>query len=164
MGINLTKFHCESETSIKVVKDPIWDKYPDLQPLHLGSVGAPAFDLRAAEEVVVVPRQTTNISIGVAIQMPSDMYMEIFSRSGLGSQGIIEAKGVGVIDSDYRGTLFVTLHNKTDTCFNISIGDRIAQGIFKKKIPVCLDFVNRLDYIVDSTSRGDKGFGSTGIE
>ena len=40
--------------------------------------------------------------------------------------------GAGVIDADYRGTVFVLLFNLSDTDFTVEEGDRVAQLIIEK--------------------------------
>ena len=65
---------------------------------------------------------------------------------------------VGVIDSDYRGEIIITLHNDTDDIQFISPNERIAQLVI---IPyVSSDFID-VDKLSE-TERGNKGFGSTG--
>lgn len=40
--------------------------------------------------------------------------------------------GAGVIDADYRGTVFVLLFNLSDADFTVEEGDRVAQLIIEK--------------------------------
>ena len=64
-----------------------------------------------------------------------------------------------VIDADYRGEVFVALHNDTNDYRYIYNGDRIAQLVFHQCWHV--DEFNQVEEL-DSTERGDGGFGSTG--
>lgn len=64
----------------------------------------------------------------------------------------------GVIDANYRGEVGVILRNMGEQAFEIHEGDRIAQIVFLPYAHMQFEPVNELD----STERGDKGFGSTG--
>jgi len=65
----------------------------------------------------------------------------------------------GLIDSGYRGELKVLLIN-TDPAepFEITRGERIAQLVIQQVAHVVFDEVDELD----SSERGDGGFGHTG--
>lgn len=74
-------------------------------------------------------------------------------------RGLRPANCVGVIDSDYRGEIIVALHNDTEKCETIHSGDRIAQMVIMPYLGVQLNEVEELN----STERGNGGFGSTGV-
>ena len=83
----------------------------------------------------------------------------MFARSSLGlKKGITLPNAVGVIDSDYRGQIFVALTNISDEDYTISVGERIAQLVV---MPVCVANISVVEDLPD-TERGDGGFGSTG--
>lgn len=67
--------------------------------------------------------------------------------------------GAGVIDADYRGPVGVILFNHSDVDFEVKVGDRIAQLILEKIVTPEVMEVEHLD----STARGEGGFGSTGV-
>lgn len=67
--------------------------------------------------------------------------------------------GAGVIDADYRGPVGVILFNHSDVDFEVKVGDRIAQMILEKIVTPDVAEVQDLD----STLRGEGGFGSTGV-
>lgn len=67
--------------------------------------------------------------------------------------------GAGVIDADYRGPVGVILFNHSDVDFEVKRGDRIAQLIIEKIVTPDVLEVESLD----STVRGEGGFGSTGV-
>lgn len=79
-------------------------------------------------------------------------------RSGLTWKHSIDV-GAGVIDADYRGPVGVILFNHSDVDFEVKVGDRVAQLIIEKIITPEVSEV--LD--LDSTVRGEGGFGSTGV-
>ena len=127
------------------------------------TAGSAALDLRAALEggrVVIAPGERAMIPTGIAISPGrSDVVAIIAARSGLGAKkGITLANGIGVIDSDYRGEISVTLLNTSAVDFEVNDGDRIAQLMF---IPVYHASFTLADAL-DETERGEGGFGSTG--
>ena len=90
--------------------------------------------------------------------MPSGCYGRVAPRSGISFEKIHRC-GSRVIDSNYRGEVGVILFNFGSEDLVVNMGDKIAQLIFEKiKTPV----IKEVDSL-DGTSRGDKGFGSTGI-
>ena len=92
----------------------------------------------------------------IRIKLPTGTYGRIAPRSGLAIKFQIDI-GAGVIDEDYRGNVGVILINHSDDDFPVKKGDRIAQLICEKIIYPEIKVVEQ----VDSTKRGNKGFGST---
>ena len=68
----------------------------------------------------------------------------------------------GLIDSDYRGLVYVLLCNHSKKAFTVGTGDRIAQAVFLEKFDVQFTKVNKKEDL-GATKRGDGGFGSTGV-
>lgn len=84
-----------------------------------GSEFAAGADLRACldEPVKIQPAQTVMIPTGLAIELPVGFAGLVYARSGLASkQDLAPANKVGVVDCDYRGELFVALHNHGAAC------------------------------------------------
>ena len=65
---------------------------------------------------------------------------------------------LGVIDSDYRGTIHA-LYDNVWSDHTVLTGDRIAQGIIVPIPKVEFEEVEELS----TTERGEGGFGSTGV-
>jgi dUTP pyrophosphatase len=90
----------------------------------------------------------------------SDLAALVVPRSGLGSKhGIVLGNLVGLIDSDYQGELMVPAWNRSSNDFEINPGDRIAQMII---VPVVQAKFNVVEDF-EETERGEKGFGSSGL-
>ena len=85
-------------------------------------------------------------------------FLLVNSRSGLASNSGVEASNAGVVDVSYRGEIKVKLYNNTDKDVLINKGDRIAQGIVIEIPHVEVVELTELS----ETTRGDKGFGSSG--
>jgi dUTP pyrophosphatase len=135
-----------------------------------GSDYAAGLDLYANSNCTIIkPGSRECVSTGIALEWsnnnesdenPKDFYLRIAPRSGLSFKNGIDVMA-GVIDYDYRGEIKVILLNTSDTDFVISQGDKIAQAILTR--------ITRFDEIVltnvlNGTSRGEGGFGSTGTK
>ena len=68
----------------------------------------------------------------------------------------------GLIDSDYRGLVYVLFVNHSEQTFTIRTGDRLAQAVFLEKFDVKFEKVNNIEQL-GKTKRGNGGFWSTGI-
>lgn len=131
---------------------------------HLATAGAAACDLYALleEPVTLQPGERKPIPTGIAIALPDASAVAVVcARSGLAlKRGLGLANGIGVIDSDYRGEIFVALINNDDKPQMIENGERIGQLMI---LPVIA-----AEYVVaeelDETARGAGGFGSTGTK
>ena len=124
--------------------------------------GAAGADLKAflSGNVVLQPNQRLLIPTGLFFEIPKGYEIQIRSRSGLASKyGVIVLNSPGTIDSDYRGEVKVLLYNSGDEPFKIMNGDRIAQAVIAKVEQAKFLQVETLD----TTERGEGGFGSTGI-
>lgn len=125
-----------------------------------GTPYAAGADLYACEgkDVLVEPHQTVFIHTGIAVAIPDGMVGLIYARSGLASKrSLAPANKVGVIDSDYRGEIIVSLHNHSEVEQIVSDKERIAQLVIAPYYTA--DFV---EDELDDTARGANGFGSTG--
>ncbi|XP_064981155.1 deoxyuridine 5'-triphosphate nucleotidohydrolase-like isoform X1 [Musa acuminata AAA Group] len=116
------------------------------------------YDLSSAAGVLVPARGKALVPTDLSIAIPADTYARIAPRSGLAWKHSIDV-GAGVIDADYRGPIGVILFNHSDVDFEVKPGDRIAQVIIERIMTP--EVVEVLD--LDSTVRGDGGFGSTGV-
>lgn len=124
---------------------------------HPGDAGA---DLRAREDVVLMPGERKLVPTGVAIALPYGFVALIHPRSGLASKhGLTIVNAPGTVDAGYRGEISVTLLN-TDSSQPIELrrGDRIAQMVIQRVEHAQFIPVSELSGSV----RGTGGFGSTG--
>jgi len=129
---------------------------PDAKvPVHATS-GSAGFDLYSLEETFIYPDETKKIRTGICFEIPYGFYVRIEDRSGLAIKGI--HKVGGIIDSDYRGEVFVVLHNTMSSPYKVEKHDRIAQGILTPVSQVGFEEVSELS----ATERGEGGFHSTG--
>ena len=123
--------------------------------------GSAGMDLCACieDKIEINPGDLVKIPTGIAISIPKEYAAFIFPRSGLAvKHGITLANCVGVVDSDYRGEVCVGLCNVGKNSYTVSPDERIAQMIIMKTELLPIVQVSSLD----STARGEGGFGSTG--
>ena len=133
------------------------NKIPEYQ-----TEGASAVDLYANIEdpIILNKNDITLIPTGIYLEIPSGYEAQIRSRSGLSlKHGIFCLNSPGTIDSDYRGEICVILAMFGQKPFTINNGERIAQVVFSSVLRVEFNQVDKLS----TTSRGDGGFGSTGV-
>jgi dUTP pyrophosphatase len=135
----------------------------DLPLPEYKSEGSSGMDIRAAvkEPVQMKPGETCLIPTGLSISVPSGYEAQMRPRSGLAlHHGIGMVNAPGTIDSDYRGEIGIIMINWGNEPFTIRRGDRIAQMIISKVYRAELSEVDTLD----TTYRGQGGFGHTGVE
>lgn len=123
--------------------------------------GSAGYDLTACieEPVLIKHGDIVKVPTGIAVALSSsEAAVMIFARSGLASKhGITLANSVGVVDSDYRGEIFIPLLNHGKD-YEIQPMERIAQMII---MPVEAAQMTVCETLPES-ERGEGGFGSTG--
>lgn len=126
-----------------------------------GSTSAAGYDLYAdiQEAIDVNPHETVMIPTGLAMEIPEGYFATVPARSSVASKrGLRPAQGFPVIDSDYRGQIFIPMHNDSEAVQVIEVAERIAQLVVLPYLSVEFTEVEELD----ETERGEGGFGSTG--
>ena len=109
---------------------------------------------------VIAPLERTLIKTGLYVEMAKGYEIQVRPRSGLAlKKGITVLNSPGTIDADYRGEIGVILINLSKEDFEINSGDRIAQLVVSKHEQPVIEEVDQ----ISSSERGEKGFGSTGV-
>ncbi len=140
---------------VKIVNHSQWPCPSYATPLSAG------MDLKADIQVPIIlqPLQRTLVPTGLFIALPAGYEAQVRPRSGLAAKhGITVLNTPGTIDADYRGEIKVILVNLSDQPFEIAPGERIAQMVIARHEQVEWDPVE----VLDETTRGAGGFGSTG--
>lgn len=127
------------------------------------TLASAGMDLRAnlTQSVILQPMQRTIIKTGLFMELPIGFEAQVRPRSGLAAKkGITVLNAPGTIDADYRGEVGVILINLSNEAFTIENGERIAQMVIAKH--------ERAEWLaveeLSETSRGEGGFGSTGLK
>jgi len=120
-----------------------------------------AYDLYAAEALVIEPLGRAVVGTGVTLGLPPGLAALTMPRSGLAAlHGISIVNAPGLIDPGYRGEVRVILLNTDrEEAFHVAVGDRIAQLLFLPLTEVALTATDELE---ETTERGPLGFGSSG--
>ena len=121
-----------------------------------GTIESMGYDFTNIHGTTIEPHSTNRIRTGLMCTSPKGTYIRIAPRSRLATKGIT-VQG-GVIDPDYRGEIEVILHNSTSEAYNIAPAQKIAQFIFEQAHTPMIVLTEKLD----TTTRANKGFGSTG--
>ena len=142
---------------------PVKKLNPNARLPECGSEYAAGADLYACldQPVTILTGQTVLIATGIGMEIPVGYAGLVYARSGLASKrGLAPANKVGVIDPDYRGEIFVPLHNHSTDPQTVDPGERIAQIIITPYLSVTYQQTDTLS----DTVRGAGGFGSTGVK
>ena len=128
------------------------------------SAGAAGMDLPAAIDadhpLILEPGARALVPTGFRMAIPEGFEGQVRPRSGLAIHfGLTIPNAPGTIDSDYRGEISVPLMNLGQEPFTITRGLRIAQLLIAPVVQAHLQEVETLD----ETTRGEAGFGSTGL-
>ncbi|MEY7998728.1 dUTP diphosphatase [Clostridium sp. Mt-5] len=125
---------------------------------HSGDAG---LDLFSVEETLIRSMERKLVSTGIKIQLPANTEAQVRPRSGLALKyGITLLNSPGTVDEGYRGEIKVLMINFGEKPFLVEKGMKIAQMVVKPVEQVCIEEVDELS----DTERGQKGFGSTGME
>lgn len=125
------------------------------------SKGASGYDLFSVGDYVIHPGKVILVPIGWRFEILQGWEVQIRCRSSFGVKHmVIIPHGLGTIDSDYRGEIYVPLLNLGMADFNISEGDSIAQAIVSRIEYYGSDVFAETDQLSE-TERGEGGFGST---
>lgn len=148
--------HSTDQIPLRVKRLPHGEGLP--LPVY-ATAGAAGMDVVSAEDVVIAPGGRHAVATGLAVAIPHGFEMQVRPRSGLAlKHGITVPNAPGTIDSDYRGEVKVILINHGAEPFAIVRGDRVAQLVVAPLVQGAWMEVAELD----STERGEGGFGSTG--
>ena len=125
---------------------------------HKGDSGV---DVYSAEECTLNPMERKLVATGIRIAVPHGYEAQIRPKSGLAIEhGISHANCIGTIDSSYRGEIKVPMINLSEKPYKVEKGKKIGQMVFAKVEEASFEEVDELD----TTTRNDKGFGSTGLD
>lgn len=127
------------------------------------TIASAGMDLRAniQESITLQPLERALVKTGLFIELPIGFEAQVRPRSGLAfKKGITVLNSPGTVDADYRGEIGVILVNLSNEAFVVENGERIAQLIIAKHERAEWEEVQELS----ETSRGEGGFGSTGVK
>ena len=127
------------------------------------TLASAGMDLRAnlSESITLKPLDRAIVKTGLFIELPIGYEAQVRPRSGLAAKkGITVLNSPGTVDADYRGEIGVILVNLSNEDFVVENGERIAQLVIAKHERAVWIEAEELT----ETSRGEGGFGSTGVK
>lgn len=131
------------------------------QPLLTQSYGDDAgFDLyyTGVTQLRVPVGAVVNVPAGIRIQWPDGVWGLIIGRSSSFQRGLLV--NISVIDPGFRGEMFALVRNQGNHIAVIEPGERIAQIV---PMPLLAPYLVPHLGEVDEGTRGEKGFGSSGL-
>jgi dUTP diphosphatase len=134
----------------------------DLAMPAYATPGAAGLDLLAANERDIELSVGARVAVpcGISLVVPKGYEAQVRPRSGIAlNHGVTVLNSPGTVDSDYRGEVKAILINLGEKPFYITRGMKVAQLVIARHERVNVEEVTELP----STSRGDGGFGSTGL-
>lgn len=143
-----------------MIQLPVINESPYELPAY-ATVSSAGLDLKAVldQAITLRPLERKIIGTGLKIALPEGYEAQVRPRSGLAAKhGLTVLNAPGTIDADYRGEIGVILVNLSNEAVDINPGERIAQLVVAQYTQVNWQAVESLD----STDRGEGGFGSTG--
>jgi dUTP pyrophosphatase len=123
---------------------------------HPGDAG---LDIYSVEDKIIKAGERILVSTGISIEIPEGFVGLVWDKSGLANNFGLKTMG-GVMDAGYRGEYKIVLFNTSKEDYFIKRGSKIAQLLVQPIITAEIEQVQELS----DTSRGQGGFGSTGLE
>ena len=131
--------------------------HPEAKLPVYGHPGDAGLDLFAVADRVIAPGEVYAVPTGIQVAVPTVFVGLIWDKSGISLKGVHRL--AGVVDAGYRGEVQVVMINLGREPFAVKSGMKIAQMLVQ---PVAAMTVVESDSL-DDTSRGQGGFGSTGL-
>ncbi len=128
---------------------------------HYAHEGDAGVDLYSRINYTLKAGERVLIPTGIKMAIPKGYEGQVRPKSGLAlKHGITVLNTPGTIDSPYRGEIGVILINHDKTPYEIKKHEKIAQMVFNEIRYAKFRILNSLN----NTSRGENGFGSTGLK
>lgn len=118
------------------------------------------WDLHTSATTTIAPHTRVDVPTGIEAALPYAFWGHILPRSStLRKHGLQVV--TAVIDSGYRGEMFVQVYNPTNESVTVEAGTRLAQLILHR--------VEKIQWVecppgeLPPGERGNSGFGSSGV-
>lgn len=145
------------KVDVRVLDSRMADRLPTY-----ATPGSAGLDLRACIDapLTLLPNAWQLVPTGIAIHLADPGCAAlVLPRSGLGHRhGIVLGNLVGLVDSDYQGELMLSVWNRSEVAYQVEPLERLAQLVIVPVLQVEFDLVTEFA----SSTRGERGYGSTG--
>jgi len=134
--------------------------HPDAIMPHYVHKGDAGMDVYSIEDVLLEKGGIKLVPTGLSFEIPISYEIQVRPKSGLAlKHGITLTNSPGTLDSCYRGELGVIMQNEGKEDYHIKKGEKIAQIVVARYEEAEIEEADELS----ETSRGEGGFGSTGL-
>ena len=130
--------------------------YQNHSHYHAGDAG---LDLFIVHEQTIDPGDTAYIHLQIACENTEGKPYLLMPRSSIAKTPLRLSNSIGLIDGGYRGEIIAAVDNIKDEPYTIEPGQRLFQLVAMDGSPITVEFVDELS----DTTRGEGGFGSTGM-
>ena len=141
---------------IKSLNDTARQCYTDHGHFHAGDAG---LDLFVLEAQTFEAGETRAIHLGIQCEPEDGRAYLLMPRSSISRTPLRMANSIGLIDGGYRGEIMAVCDNIKDAPYTVNRGDRLFQLVGLDGSPIEYELREELS----ATTRGDDGFGSTGL-
>lgn len=145
------------KVGVRVLDPRMADRLPEY-----ATPGSAGLDLRACIDtsLTLQPNAWQLVPTGIAIHLADPGCAAlVLPRSGLGHRhGIVLGNLVGLIDSDYQGELMLSAWNRSEVAYEVEPLERLAQLVIVPVLQAEFEIVSAFA----ATSRGERGYGSSG--
>jgi dUTP pyrophosphatase len=131
--------------------------HPEAKLPVYGHSGDAGLDLFSVVDRELAPGEVFAVPTGIQVAVPAGHVGLVWDKSGISLKSVHRL--AGVVDSGYRGEVQVVMINLGAAPFAVRKGMKIAQMLVQ---PVAAVSVIECETL-DGTSRGEGGFGSTGL-
>lgn len=139
----------ETNMKVKVLKKDV--KLP--MKSHLPDVG---LDIFLPEDISFKPFETKTIGLGLAVAIPEGFAGILVPRSSIAQTGLIIQPAI--IDPDYVAEIHLIATNCSNNTQSFEKGQRLCSLVMINALNAYIELTDTLT----STTRGEKGLGSTG--
>ena len=140
---------------IKTFSKDIHTMYSNHSHFHQGDAG---LDLFIIKDKIIEPGVTDRIHLGISCENLEQKSYLLMARSSISKTPLRLSNSVGLIDAGYRGEIMAAVDNIKDYSYTVEKGQRYFQLVSMNGEAIHFTLVDTLS----DTSRGSRGFGSTG--
>jgi dUTP pyrophosphatase len=131
--------------------------HPEARLPVYGHPGDAGLDLFSVVDRELAPGEVFAVPTGIQVAVPPGHVGLVWDKSGISLQGVHRL--AGVVDAGYRGEVRVVMINLGAAPYSVKKGMKIAQMLVQPVVSVTVVETGSLD----DSSRGEGGFGSTGL-
>ncbi|MRB24717.1 deoxyuridine 5'-triphosphate nucleotidohydrolase, partial [Bacillus thuringiensis] len=96
-----------------------------------------------AEDTIIWPGETKVVQTGLAFEIPPGYELQVRPRSGMTRNTKLRVV-LGTVDSGYRSEIGIIAENMGEEAYEVTRGDRIAQGVIAPVMTACFVESNEL--------------------